>query len=68
MTARDRWEVELKCPVCGKTGTAEVSQADGWAFKNDQSTRVDDTPEGFDYEFKDGRPRFFCKEHGTPGG
>jgi len=65
MTARDRWETELRCPVCGKTGTAELSQAEGWAFERDQSTRVDYTPDGFDYEIdKNGMPRFRCKEHG----
>lgn len=67
MTARDRWTQTLKCPVCGKTGTADVSQADGWEFERDQSTRVDHTPDGFDYETdKDGHPRFFCSEHKTP--
>ena len=62
MTARDRWERELKCPVCGKTGTARISEADGWEFQNDQSTRVDFTPDGFSYEIVDGINRFSCTD------
>lgn len=65
MTARDRWEIELKCLVCGKRGTAELSQADGWEFQRDQSTRVDCTPEGFTCELdSDGIHQFSCVEHG----
>lgn len=64
MTARDRWEQDLKCPECGRTGVARVSQADGWAYQNDQSTRVDYVPKGFDYtEGSNGSPRFFCVDH-----
>ncbi|TAY68444.1 hypothetical protein [Rhizobium leguminosarum] len=66
MTARDRWTIDLKCPVCGKIGEARVSQADGWEFERDQSTRVDFTPEGFDFDVDDpsGQPKFRCIEHG----
>jgi len=60
MSARDRWDIQLKCPICGKTGTADVSQADGWAFERDSSTRVDSVPDGFDYRMEKGRPKFFC--------
>lgn len=65
MTARDRWEMTLKCPVCEKEGVAEVSQADGWAFERDQSTSVDSLSAGFSYEAdKDGHLKFSCVEHG----
>lgn len=48
MTARDRWTVLLLCPQCGVSGTARVSQEDGWSFINgDQSTRIDFVPPGF---------------------
>jgi len=47
MTARDRFTENLKCPVCGLEGVAQLSQADGWSFEKDQSTRVDFCPEGF---------------------
>jgi len=67
MTARDRFTSELKCPVCGKTGIAELSQEDGWSFSNgDQSTRIDFLPEGFFVVSKGdrfGQPDFHCTEH-----
>lgn len=60
MTARDRWTVDLKCPICGRTGKAELSQADGWSFMKDQSTSVDSLSDGFVEREQDGRPAFFC--------
>jgi hypothetical protein len=30
MTARDQWKALLKCPHCGKTGIAEISEDDGY--------------------------------------
>ena len=47
MTARDRFTHDLTCPQCGKTGVAEVSQADGWSVMRDDSTSIDQMPEGF---------------------
>jgi hypothetical protein len=48
MTARDRWVEKLKCPECGKTGNAELSQADGYAYmRGDRRTTPDSVPEGF---------------------
>jgi hypothetical protein len=64
VTARDRWEQDLMCPVCERTGTARVSQADGWEYQNDQSTRVDHIPDGFGYSQEpNGPPNFFCLLH-----
>jgi hypothetical protein len=65
MTARDRWETELECPVCGRNGTARLSEAGGWAFESDTSAQVDYTPDGFNYD-RDGNGfvRFSCVEHG----
>jgi hypothetical protein len=37
----DRWTENLRCPNCGKTGAARLSQEDGW------TVRVDSVPEGF---------------------
>jgi hypothetical protein len=48
MTARDRFTWKLKCPSCGKTGIANVSQEDGWSYMNgDRSTQIDEVPDGF---------------------
>jgi hypothetical protein len=60
MTARDRWEVQFKCPTCGKVGAADLSQADGWSFMKDQSTSVDDYTKGFDFRIVENRIKFFC--------
>lgn len=64
MTAKDRWNQNLECKTCGRSGEAKVSQEDGWAFKNDQSTSVDFLPDGFGYTggtgFND-PVRFFCE-------
>ena len=41
MIVVERWVENLSCPNCGKTGTARLSQADGW------TVHVDKLPEGF---------------------
>src|ERR1700694_4408265 len=41
MVVLDRWVENLRCPICRKTGTARLSQADGW------SVLMDTVPEGF---------------------
>lgn len=64
MTAKDRWDETLRCPVCGKQGVAQLWQYDGWSFKDDQETRVSHVPEGFNYSTDNGGfPKFFCVEH-----
>ena len=64
MTARDRFTVRIVCPQCGKTSAAKLSQEDGWAFMRDQSTRIEDAPEGFNTVRVSGRanPEFHCTE------
>jgi len=48
MTARDSWVETLKCPNCGKTGSAELSQSDRYAFiRGDRRTSPDRVPAGF---------------------
>jgi len=70
MTARDRWTEDLECPQCGLKGTAEVSQADGYAFLRNPETTVDYLPAGFrpvveaaNVEGLSGMPvtNFYCK-------
>lgn len=51
MTAKDRFSVNLTCPKCGKSATAELWEYDGWSYaKGDQRTYVDSLPAGFTWE------------------
>ena len=36
MIVVERWVENLRCPNCGKTGTARLSQADGWTVHVDK--------------------------------
>lgn len=57
MTARDVYDVDLSCPKCGATGTATLSELDGWSYiKGDQSVSVDFMPKGFRAVEQKGRP------------
>jgi hypothetical protein len=47
MAARDRFELTLRCPKCGATGEAKVSE-DDYPFMRSPHFRVDEAPEGFD--------------------
>ncbi len=48
MTTDDHWAEDLRCPRCKKTGTAQLSQANGQAFHDgEQDVRVDSLPDGF---------------------
>jgi hypothetical protein len=48
VTGRDQWTEILRCPKCGMTGSAELSQANDQAFRDgDQDVRVDSLPDGF---------------------
>jgi predicted RNA-binding Zn-ribbon protein involved in translation (DUF1610 family) len=46
MTGRDRWNVDLKCPNCGASGTAGVSEDDN-LLQPAGTLRVDRLSEGF---------------------
>jgi hypothetical protein len=41
MIVLDRWTENLRCPICRKTGTARLSQTDGW------NAHADSVPEDF---------------------
>ena len=32
MGSTERWTYEISCPECKRTGSAEVTELDGWAF------------------------------------
>jgi hypothetical protein len=67
MTTRDEWTEKLQCPVCGRTGSAELSQANGQAFHDgDQAVRVDHVSEGFKaVQFEYGS-NFYCSSCDSP--
>jgi len=46
MAARDRFELDLTCPQCGATGTAQVSE-DDYPFMRSPHFRIDEIPAGF---------------------
>jgi len=50
----ERWLEKLRCPNCAKTGTARVSQADGWTI------HVDILPEGFYFIQSESGSNFYC--------
>jgi hypothetical protein len=61
VTARDRFAVKLRCPKCGNSGIAQLSQEDGWSYMNgDRSTQIDALPEGFEARTVKRRLKFFC--------
>jgi hypothetical protein len=67
MTTRDQWTENLRCPACGRTGSAELSQANGQAFHDgDQAVRVDHVSEGFKaVQFEYGS-NFYCSYCDSP--
>lgn len=56
MIVRDRWVEILRCPQCGKTGSAELSTADrqSWAVQ------VDSIPKGFKVIESENSSNFYC--------
>jgi hypothetical protein len=44
--ARDRWELTLRCPKCGHSGIARVSE-DDHPYMRDLGFAVDELPLGF---------------------
>ena len=59
MIVVERWVEKLRCPNCGKTGTARLSQADGW------TVHVDKLPEGFYFIQSESGSNFYCSSCGT---
>jgi hypothetical protein len=51
----DEWNEELRCPECGKTGMASLSQA-----KGDDMPTVQSVPEGFKVVNTEYGPHFHC--------
>jgi hypothetical protein len=63
MTVRDCWVDDLKCPRCGKTGHAKLSQADGHLFMpGETQTIIREIPVGFTYSVKRNAITFFCED------
>jgi hypothetical protein len=60
MIALDRWVENLRCPICRKTGTARLSQADGW------SVHMESVPEGFKVVGSDNASNFYCASCNRP--
>jgi hypothetical protein len=50
----DRWVEKLRCPNCGNTGAARLSQADGW------HAHMDSVPEGFKVIQSGNSSNFYC--------
>jgi len=53
--ARDHWVEKLKCPQCGKLGTAEIS-ADGQSW----IVQVDSISKGFQFIQSEEGSDFYC--------
>jgi hypothetical protein len=70
MAERDQWTENLKCPRCGKTGSAELSQTNGQAFHDgDQAVRVDHVSEGskaVQFEYGSNFYLLFLRQPGRP--
>ena len=49
MTARDKYQVGVKCPECGNSAVAHLSENDGASYQFGRRDRqVDKVPEGFE--------------------
>jgi hypothetical protein len=60
MAIHDHWVETLRCPRCGKTGVARLSQADGW------HALVDQLPEGFKFVGLESGSNFYCSACDRP--
>jgi formate-dependent nitrite reductase cytochrome c552 subunit len=60
MIALDRWVENLRCPVCRKTGTARLSQTDGWRV------HMESVPEGFKVVGPEYASNFYCASCNLP--
>jgi hypothetical protein len=54
MAMIDKWYEILRCPICGKTGEASLSQ------DNDDAPTVESVPDGFKVVATQGGPDFQC--------
>jgi hypothetical protein len=50
--AREQYKSPLKCPVCSRTGSAEMSDAKSYKI-GDYDTRVHSVSEGFEIKGRD---------------
>lgn len=56
--ARERYKTPLKCPTCGRTGQAGMSDKKSTMIEADYDTQVDGVPEGFKIVGRD----VFCEK------
>ncbi|GIQ78439.1 hypothetical protein BraRD5C2_68900 [Bradyrhizobium sp. RD5-C2] len=47
MTPRDSFKAYLRCPTCGRTGIADLSELDGYSYRPGETTMVEHLPRGF---------------------
>ena len=67
MTSRDSFSVRLKCPSCGKVGTAKLSKPDGYSYLHDRAKKVDFLAEGFHVVSGDGGDiSLYCSRCNVP--
>ena len=52
---RDQWNENLRCPTCGKTGMASLSQ------DNSDAPTVELVPDGFKVVITEHGPNFHCE-------
>jgi hypothetical protein len=60
MNVLDHWVENLRCPNCGETGAARLSQADGW------NAHVDSAPKGFKFITLEYGSNFYCSSCDSP--
>lgn len=46
--SREEYPAALKCPKCGRTGTAQMSDRKSYMIEPDYGTTVDSAPDGFE--------------------
>lgn len=69
VSKRTKFFPKLRCPECGREGVAEVSEADGYSFKSDNTTRADVIPPGFRFVVREPASQAFfnldivCEDH-----
>ena len=69
MAVEESWSKDLRCPLCGLAGTAQLSHPDESASRYETKTIIDECPKGFEVrEDEDDSNifRFFCIADGVP--